>query len=59
MQFSVTDEAIQQNVDNMTKDIGTLLNFAQNASENYKMDRMELMGFEFYLIDVIKIVSKL
>ena len=35
---------------NITTDVETWLNVAKNASDNYKLDRMELMGFEFYLI---------
>ena len=57
MQYLVTDESVQQTVGTLTKDIETLLNFAQNASENYKIDRMELLGFEFHLIDIFKIVK--
>ena len=56
MQYLVTDESVQQTVGTLTKDIETLLNFAQNASDYYKIDRMELLGFEFHLIDIFKSV---
>ena len=41
---------MDESMDKITPDFETWLNVAQNASDNYKLDRMELMGFEFHLI---------